>query len=235
MQIMILAIIPARGGSKRVINKNIKKFFGKPIIGYPIEQAIKSKIFHKIIVTTDSKKIANVSKRFGADVPFIRPKYLSGDKIMPIRVIEHSINWCESNIAKVDFVCVIYPTTPMINYKDLRKSFKKIKKGIFNYVFSAKKFYYPVQRSFYSRNGSTKMLFKKNYNKRSQDLEKVYHDAGQFYWGKKKAWLDKKNIFGNKSSIHLINYLDSHDVDTNEDWNILKKLYKLKNENDQLR
>ena len=79
------------------------------------------------------------------------------------------------------------------------------------------------------------MLFKKNYNKISQYLEKVYHDAGQFYWGKKKAWLDKKNIFGNKSSIHLINYLDSHDVDTNEDWNILKKLYKLKNENDQLR
>lgn len=225
---MILAIIPARGGSKRVINKNIKKFFGKPIIGYPIEQAIKSKIFHKIIVTTDSKKIANVSKRFGADIPFIRPKYLSGDKIMPIHAIEHSIKWCESNIAKVDFVCVIYPTTPMINYKDLRKSFKKIKRGIFNYVFSAKKFHYPVQRSFYNRNGSTKMLFKKNYNKRSQDLEKVYHDAGQFYWGKKKAWLDKKNIFGKKSSIHLINYLDSHDVDTNEDWNILKKLYKLK-------
>ena len=225
---MILAVIPARAGSKRVINKNIKKFFGKPIIGYPIEQAIKSKIFDKIIVTTDSKKIANVSKRFGADIPFIRPKYLSGDKIMPIHVIEHSIKWCEANIAKVNFVCVIYPTTPMINYKDLQKSFKKIKKGIFNYVFSAKKFIYPVQRSFYNRNGSTKMLFKKNYNKRSQDLEKVYHDAGQFYWGKRKAWLAKKNIFGRKSSIHLINYLDSHDVDTNEDWNILKKLYKLK-------
>ena len=225
---MILAVIPARAGSKRVINKNIKKFFGKPIIGYPIEQAIKSKIFDKIIVTTDSKKIANVSKRFGADIPFIRPKYLSGDKIMPIHVIEHSIKWCEANIAKVDFVCVIYPTTPMINYKDLQKSFKKIKKGIFNYVFSAKKFIYPVQRSFYNRNGSTKMLFKKNYNKRSQDLEKVYHDAGQFYWGKKKAWLAKKNIFRRKSSIHLINYLDSHDVDTNEDWSILKKLYKLK-------
>ena len=225
---MILAVIPARAGSKRLVNKNIKKFFGKSIIGYPIEQAIKSKIFDKIIVTTDSKKIANVSKRFGADIPFIRPKYLSSDKIMPIHVIEHSIKWCETNIAKVDFVCVIYPTTPMINYRDLQKSFKKIKKGIFDYVFSAKKFTYPVQRSFYNRNGSTKMLFKKNYNKRSQDLEKVYHDAGQFYWGKKKAWLAKKNIFGRKSSIHLINYLDSHDVDTNEDWSILKKLYKLK-------
>ena len=229
---MILAIIPARGGSKRIRNKNIKKFFGKPIIGYSIEQAKKSKMFNKIIVSTDSKKIAKISKKFGADVPFIRPKYLSGDKIMPIHVIEHSIKWCETNIAKVDLVCVIYPTAPMIDQKDLKSSFKKIKKGTFDYVFSAKQFNYPVQRSFYKRNGSTKMLFKKNYKRRSQDLEKVYHDAGQFYWGKKKAWLSKKDIFGKKSTVHLINYLNSHDVDTNEDWNILKKLYKLKSKND---
>ena len=117
----------------------------------------------------------------------------------------------------------------MIESTDIIKGFKKIKKQNVDYIFSAKKFSYPVQRSFYlTKNKSVKMLNKKNYNKRSQDFDSVYHDAGQFYWGKSKSWLLKKKIFLAKSSIHLIDYLNGHDVDNQIDWKILKKLYKLK-------
>jgi len=227
---MILAIIPARAESKRIKNKNIKKFFGKPILSYSISQALKSKIFDKIIVSTDSDKIANISERYGATVMFKRPKKLSGDMVMPISVMAHAIKWIEKNVSKVDYACLIFPTAPMIKSADIVKAYKKIKNENWDYVFSAQKFSFPIQRSFYKKaNQSLEMLYKNSYNKRSQDLKEVYRDAGQFYWAKSKTWLSKKKIFANKSTIHLIKNLNGHDVDTKDDWKILEKLYKLKN------
>ena len=226
---MILAVIPARGGSKRIKNKNIKKFYKKPIISYSIEQAKKSEIFDRIIVSTDSTKIAKIAKKSGAEILFRRPKKLSGDKVMAREVIKHSIKWVDKNANKTSFVCMIYPTAPMIKSKDLVSTFKKIKKEKWDFVFTAKKFTYPVQRSFYkNKNNSLRMANAKYYNKRSQDLKPVYHDAGQFYWAKSKTWLSNKIIFGNKSTIHLIDNLSGHDIDTQEDWQLLKALYKLK-------
>ena len=121
---MILAIIPARGGSKRIKNKNIKNFFNRPIISYPIQEAIKSNIFDKVIVSTDSDKIEKISKKFGAQIYFKRPKKLSGDKVSDKLVIKHAIKWVTKYIGKVNYVCVIYPTAALIKKKDLRDSFK---------------------------------------------------------------------------------------------------------------
>ena len=226
---MKIAVIPARAGSKRIEGKNIKKFYGKPIISYSIQSAIKSKIFDRIIVSTESEKIARIAKKYGAEIYFKRPKHLIGDYVTTGEVMAHAVDWFDKNICKTTYACLIYPTTPMIESTDIIKAFKKIKKQKVDYVFSAKKFTYPVQRSFYLiKNKSVKMLDEKNYYKRSQDLNSVYHDAGQFYWGKSKSCLLKKKIFTAKSSIHLIDYLNGHDVDTKIDWEILKKLYKLK-------
>ena len=226
---MKIAVIPARAGSKRIKNKNIKKFYGKPIISYSIQSAINSKIFDRIIVSTESGKIARIAKKYGAEIYFKRPKNLAGDYVTPGEVMAHAVDWFHKNICKTTYACLILPTAPMIESTDIIKSFKKIKKQNVDYIFSAKKFSYPVQRSFYlTKNKSIKMLNKKNYNKRSQDFDSVYHDAGQFYWGKSKSWLLKKKIFLAKSSIHLIDYLNGHDVDNQIDWKILKKLYKLK-------
>lgn len=227
---MILAIIPARGGSKRIKNKNIKNFFNRPIISYPIQEAIKSNIFDKVIVSTDSDKIEKISKKFGAQIYFKRPKKLSGDKVSDKLVIKHAIKWVTKYIGKVKYVCVIYPTAALIKKKDLRDSFKILKKKKWSFVFSAKKYTYPVQRSFsMERNRSLKMLTEKFYNKRSQELKTYYHDAGQFYWGETKAWLSNKMIFGKNSSVFILDYFESHDVDSPSDWKILEKLHYIKN------
>ena len=138
---MILAIIPARGGSKRIKNKNIKNFFKKPIISYPINEAIKSKIFDKIIVSTDSDKIRKISQKFGANVFFKRPKKLSGDKVSDKLVIKHAIEWVTKHIGKVRYVCVIYPTAALIKKKDLKKSFNTIKKKTMEFCFFCKEIY----------------------------------------------------------------------------------------------
>ncbi len=227
---MNIAIIPARGGSKRIKNKNIKSFCGKPIIYYSINAAKKSKIFHKIIVTTDSKKIKKISEKYGAEVPFLRPKKLSDDYTDTMDVIKHAIN--ELPYIKNDFnICCIYPTAPLIEKEDLIKSLKIFSSKNFNFLFSGNKFTYPIQRGLYlNKNGYINMISKKNYKKRSQDLQPTFHDAGQFYWGTKKTWISKKNIFNKKSSIFLLPQLRVQDIDNIEDWKIAESLFKLKNE-----
>ena len=119
---MIIAVIPARSGSKRIKNKNIKKIFGKPIISYPISQALKSKIFDKVIVSTESTKIANISKKYGAEIIFKRPKKLSGDNVLIPPVMEHAVKWVEKNVTKIDYACLIFPTAAMIESKDIVKA-----------------------------------------------------------------------------------------------------------------
>jgi pseudaminic acid cytidylyltransferase len=231
MKPITIAIIPARSGSKRIKNKNIKNFYNKPIIYYPIKAAKESKLFDKIIVSTDSKKIGSIAKKFGAEFSFIRPKYLSGDKIGIREVILDGINWAKKNFKKPSFICCIYPTAALLTSVDLKKSFKIIRTSKLNYIFSAVKNSYPIERAFsltpYKKR--VVMMNNKNFLKRSQDFKETYNDAGQFCWGTYEGWRKQRVIFARNSSIYLMSPLKAHDVDTYDDFEFLRKLYKLRN------
>lgn len=223
---MNIAVIPARIGSKRIKKKNIKVFNGKPLIYYSIQAAKKSKIFDKIFVSTDSDKIRTISKKFGAEVPFLRPKELSDDFTSTIDVVKHTIKWCIDNKFNPKYVCCIYPTAPFINYKNIIKSFRLLEKTKHNYIFSASKFQSSVHRSFYFKEKKLKKLFSKFKNFRSQQLEDCYYDVGQFYWGSTNSWLNKE-IFSQNSGIFEIPVLEGFDLNTLEDWKNIIKLSKI--------
>ena len=215
----VIAIIPARGNSKRIPGKNYKIFNGKPIIANTIEKLKKSRIFDRIIVSTDSKKIASISKRYGAEVPFRRPKFLSDDYTSGASVITHSVKFLIKEGYQFDYVCCVYPPNPFLEISDLKKGFKKIKSKKFNYVFSATLYRFPLFRSFtFSRSNGIKVLFKNKINHRSQDLKQIICDAAHFYWGRKEAWLQEKKLFTKGSDIIMIPEWRYHDIDTLDDW-----------------
>ncbi len=215
----IVAIIPARGNSKRIPGKNYKKFNGKPIIANTIEKLKESKIFDRIIVSTDSKKIASISKRYGAEVPFRRPKFLSDDYTSGTSVISHSVRFLVKEGYQFDYVCCVYAPNPFLQIADLKKGFKKIQSKKYNYVFFATPYRFPFFRSFtFSHKQGVKMLFYKNFKKRSQDLKQIMCDAGHFYWGHKKSWLQEKVFFTKNSDIIMVPEWRYHDLDTLDDW-----------------
>ena len=229
----MIAIIPARSGSKRIKNKNIKKFNKKPIIYWSIKSAINSKLFDTVIVSTDSKKIKKIAEKYGAKVPFIRPKNLSGDFIPTRDVIKHALNYLKKNLKKTNDFCCIYPTAPLLEKNTLIKSYKifnKFKKK--KYIFSAVKFSYPVQRGFYiTKKNKIKPMFKKNFKKRSQDLKNIYHDAGQFYMGTVGMIKKKINIFSNEAYPVVLDESLVQDIDTITDWKIAEIKFKKKSYN----
>ena len=228
---MKLCVIPARSGSKRIKKKNIKNFCGKPIIGWSIELALASKCFDKIIVSTDDKEIANLAKSYGAEVTFLRPKILSGDYTETVNVISHAIKWQTENHVKPDYVCCIYATAPFIQLNDLNKGIEILKSSKCEYVFSATNYIYPIQRSFkINENKKLEMFFPKYLNFRSQDLEKSFHDAGQFYWGLTNSWLENKPIINENSIPILIPQDRVLDIDTIEDWQMAEKMFRIINE-----
>lgn len=226
---MIVAIIPARKNSKRIKKKNIKSFFGKPIIYWTIRTLKNTKLFDKIYVSTDCSEIAKISKKFGAEIPFLRDKNISDDKTHVYQVVKDFLKKITKlNKKKITFTCVIYPATPLLNSKDLIKSFKILKKG-YNYVFSVMQFAHPIQRGFYlNRNMMPKMINKKHYSSRSQDLKKVYHDAGQFYWGKTKSFIRNDDLISKKTFSYVLKTGSVVDIDEPEDFELAKKLFKLK-------
>jgi len=216
---MSIAVIPARGGSKRIPQKNIKMFAGKPMIAYSILAAIESAVFERILVSTDSLEIANVANQFGAETPFIRPPELSDDYATTSDVMVHASQWIEENNGGVDEICCIYPTAPLIGVSSMCQGRDKIRDGDWNYVFSATKFSYPIHRGLLKQiDGSCKMLFPENLHTRSQDLPEVWHDAGQFYWGRTIAWLEKRPIFSESSSFVELPSYRVQDIDTIDDW-----------------
>jgi N-acylneuraminate cytidylyltransferase len=225
---MILAVIPARLNSKRIFKKNIKSFWGHPIISYSIKTAKNSKIFDKIIVSTDSEEIGRISEKYGAEFLFKRPKFLSNDYIWPNEVVKHSINWIEKNFSKPKFICCIFATAPLMLSKDLINSYKLIKTNKYSNVFSAVKNTYPIQRSFFlNKQEKIQMINNRNFYKRSQDFPETYHDAGQFHWGTYESWINNKTNFNKKSKFYLLPKLRVQDIDTSEDFKIAKQLYKL--------
>ena len=225
---MRVAIIPARGGSKRIPKKNIKIFHGRPIIYWSIKAAQKAKIFNKIIVSTDSKKIAKIAKYCGAEVPFMRSKKLSDDKTSISEVIVNSIIWLRSKGYNPSNVCCISATAPFIKVSDIVKGYNKLLSNNWKYVFSATAYEYPIQRSFGTlKNKGVKMLFPKYYNCNSQKFSQMYHDAGQFYWGNSETWIKKKIIFDDKSSIVPLSNWRVQDIDTPHDWKHAEIKYKI--------
>jgi pseudaminic acid cytidylyltransferase len=229
---MNIAIIPARGGSKRIPKKNIKEFLGKPIIAYSIETAISTNLFDKVIVSTDNNEIAKVAIKYGAETPFVRPKEFADDFIGTHEVIRHAVNWLEDNGEKIDYTCCIYPTAPLIEKNDLLKGFDLIKTGKWDSVMAATNFSYPIFRSFKKlSNGGLKMIFPEHYNSRSQDLPNVYHDAGLFYWAKSDIWKKKPKGYDEKNSIVEIPNYRVQDIDTFEDWKKAEIIYEILKKN----
>lgn len=213
-----IAIIPARGGSKRIPRKNIKPFHGKPLIAYSIQAAIDSNLFDKIIVTTDDEEIAGVAKEYGAEVPFMRPKELSDDYTVTADVVNHALQWLKNKGEEYDFVCTIYATAPLLQAKYLAEGFEKLKNSDAVNAFSCTSMPFPIQRTFkITGEGRCQMFWPENYMKRSQDLEEAYQDAGQFYWTRTDKTSD--NVLFGKDSIPIIlpRYL-VQDIDTVEDW-----------------
>ena len=222
---MKIAIIPARAGSKRIKNKNIVDFYGKPLITYTIKTLVRSKVFDLIIVSSDSKKIQNISISAGAKILFTRPKYLSNDYVGTFDVINHSINSLKEMQIDPKYVCCIYPMSVMLEKNDLKNSFIELRNNNWNYVFSVTDFGHPPQRGFYLHNNKIKNLNKTINKSRTQDLRKIYHDAGQFYWGKTETWLKKKPIFSLKSYGFILPRSRAVDVDDMDDLKLLKKIF----------
>ena len=189
-----IAIIPARGGSKRIPRKNIKLFLGKPIIAYSIEAALKSNQFDKVIVSTDDKKIAEIALKFGAEVPFLRSQNTSNDFSSTFDVIEEVTKNLKTLNEVFDYTCCIYPCAPFTSIENLLLSFNLLIKHKFDSVFPILQFSIPIQRALTYKENKVD-FFKKEYSlSRSQDLEKSYHDAGQFYWMNTQTCLVKKSI-----------------------------------------
>jgi pseudaminic acid cytidylyltransferase len=226
---MNIAIIPARGGSKRIPKKNIKHFLGKPIISYPIKQAIKSKLFDRVFVSTDDQEIAKISESYGAEIPFIRSDKLSDDFTPVTKVMSDAIKWMNKNNLYSENICCILPTTPCISAKDLINGFQKLtdKNKKWSYVFTASKNKISYFRSFkLNEDKSVKMIFPQKYNSRTQELADTYYDAGQFYWGKNEAWLSEQMTFDRYSTIIELESWKSQDIDTLKDWEELENLLK---------
>ena len=225
---MNVAVIPARGGSKRIPRKNIRKFSGKPIIAYSIEKALLSDLFGKVIVSTDDDEINSIAKQFGAEVPFKRPTQLSDDYAGTTEVVAHAIKWMKNQGWTLNGVCCIYPTAPLLDVELLKTSYEIFIKGNWDYVFSATDYVYPVERSFkILENGGLKMFLPENLDMRSQDLTATFHDAGQFYWGTSEAWVKNRPIFSERSTIIKLPAYKVADIDTEDDWKRAELLYKV--------
>lgn len=227
---MKVAIIPARGGSKRIPRKNIKDFHGKPMIAYSIEAAKQSGLFDKIIVSTDDSEIAQVAQQYGAEVPFLRPESLADDFTGTVPVIAHAIEAVQALGWQVSEVCCIYATAPFLQADDLSKGLDLLIQHQADYSFSATSFPFPIQRAIkLTKNQQVSMFYPEFEQTRSQDLQEGYHDAGQFYWGTADAFLTDKAIFSANSYAVLLPRVRVQDIDTNEDWQRAERLYQIIN------
>ena len=225
---MNIAIIPARGGSKRIPRKNIKSFHGKPMIAYSIEAALNSGCFDKVIVSTDDQEIADVAIKYGAEVPFLRPENISDDFATTMDVMQHAIQWCVEQELEVDNVCCIYATAPFILPEYIEQGLVAVSSPNVEYAFSATSFPFAIQRAIsVDQNGFVAMFSPEFANTRSQDLEEAYHDAGQFYWGKSSAFLAGKAIFAQHSKAILLPRKRVQDIDTPEDWELAETLFSV--------
>lgn len=227
-----IAIITARGGSKRIPKKNIKDFCGKPIIAYSIEAALESGIFTEVMVSTDSEEIACIAKEYGAAVPFMRSAKTAGDYATTSDVILEVLEKYKDKNEIFDYVCCIYPTAPFVTSEKLRCAMKVMEENNPVEVMPVVQFSYPPQRCFIiDENGNMKYKYTEYIKVRSQDLEKQYHDAGQFYIYHTQKYLELKGQISSGIMPIIVNEMEVQDIDNKEDWKIAELKYRLMKEN----
>jgi pseudaminic acid cytidylyltransferase len=222
-----LCLIPARGGSKRIPRKNIKHFLGKPIIAHSIEEAISSDIFDEIMVSTDDVEIMQIAEQYGANVPFLRSKKNSDDFASDLDVLNEVILQYKNIGKNFDCVCLLYPCAVFISSVKLIEAFELLKKNNYKSIFPIVEFSYPIQRALRLKQTTVKYKEFGVENIRSQDLEKSYHDAGQFYFIKTSVITNNEKIVGNKSGAIIVSELESQDIDSDTDWKLAELKYKL--------
>lgn len=223
-----LCVIPARGGSKRIPRKNIKPFYGKPMISYSIKAARDCGLFDTIIVSTDDEEIAGVARDHGAETPFVRPADLANDHAGTGAVVVHAIQWFRAHGTMYDATCCIYATAPLIDPKRLEEGWERLSEPGRRFAFSVTSFPFPIQRALkQTPGGSVDMFWPENLSKRSQDLEPAYHDAAQFYWGWSDAWVNGETAFSPISAPVILPRTHVVDIDTPEDWEVAEVTYRV--------
>lgn len=224
---MKLAIIPARGGSKRIPRKNVREFAGKPIIAHSIGAALQSGVFDRVIVSTDDEEIATVAREWGAETPFVRPARLADDHTGTNAVVRHALGWFAEQGEAYDYACCIYATAPFVMPQFLQQGLALLEGSAQSFAFSVTSFPFPIQRAIrIDGQGRIGAMHPEYAAARSQDLEEAFHDAGQFYWGRSQAFLDDVPLF---SSASLPVVLPRHlvqDIDTHEDWLRAEHMYR---------
>lgn len=222
-----IAVIPARGGSKRIPRKNIREFAGKPMIAWSIEAALASACFARVIVSTDDDEIAGVARKYGAEVPFRRPAELSDDHTGTIPVVAHAIDWLRESGRAPQAVCCIYATAPFVQSDDLVAGWRALQAPDVDYAFSVTSYPFPIQRALkITGTGHVAMFQPEYFTTRSQDLEEAWHDAGQFYWGRADAWSAGTPIFSEGAVPVILPRHRVQDIDTPEDWQRAEWLFK---------
>ena len=224
---MSIAIIPARGGSKRIPRKNIKSFHGKPMIAWAIEAAKRSGLFNQIIVTTDDYEIAAIAKAWGAEVPFMRPVDLADDYTPTVPVIAQAISALAKKGVFSDLVCCIYPCAPFLRADDLIAGLELLQESGANFAYPVAEYAHPVQRALLRANdGAMQFLSPEHEITRTQDLPKTFHDVGQFYWGRVEAWLAERRMHSEGAGL-VIPHWRAVDIDVDDDWERGELLFQL--------
>lgn len=226
---MRVAIIPARGGSKRIPRKNIKTFCGQPMLAYPIQAALNSGVVDKVVVSTDDNEIATVARQYGAEVPFLRDADLADDYTGTSAVVRNAILQLQALGWQLDYCACLYATTPLLTAGLIRDCLQQLEQSGADYVFTAARFSFPIQRALImTDSGGVAPFDPPSIGKRSQDLTPAYHDAGQLYWAKACSWLDNsKTIFDANSRMLVLPDHLVQDIDTPQDWQRAELLYKM--------
>lgn len=222
---MKVAIVPARGGSKRIPRKNVKAFCGKPMLAYAIDAAWQSGLFEHVLVSTDDQEIAEIARSFGAETPFTRPDELADDLAPTVPVIAHALTGCQGMGWEVEHACCIYPCVPFIQTEDLRLAYEMLKGSAADYCFPITEFPSAIQRALRRHDDGRMQPFYPQYElSRTQDLEPAYYDAGQFYWGSARAWLENSKIHSSGVGLPIPNWRVV-DIDTPDDWMRAEQLF----------
>lgn len=226
---MRIAVIPARGGSKRIPRKNIKEFCGKPMIAWAITTALESGLFDHVIVSTDDEEIAAISRQWGAETPFSRPAELADDLTPTVPVIAHAVKACLDQAWEVEYACCIYPCAPFLQVDDLIIAFDLLQKNNADFVYPVTEYAHPIQRAMRQLpSGQMQFISPENELTRTQDLEKSYHDSGQFYWGRASAWLEHRRMHTDGLGMTIPSWRVV-DIDSMDDWKRAEDIYKVRN------
>jgi pseudaminic acid cytidylyltransferase len=222
-----IAVIPARGGSKRVPRKNIRPFAGRPMIAWPIEAARSSGLFEHIVVSTEDEEIATLARELGAEAPFVRPAELADDHSGTLEVMAHAAAWAAAQGWAVEAICCLYATAPFTTPADLASARSKLADEGWDYVLAASRCPCALRSFRRAPDGAMEMLFPEHIPTRSQDLPDLYQDVGQYYWGRFDAWLEGRPIYGERTSFVELPPWRAQDIDTPEDWTMAEYLFEL--------